>query len=213
MERRRDAEERRHPRAPRRAFQRHEDRTSRTRTAATGCSASPGLAQGPASTLLRFQHRSTRTRRARRRTCRISDDGGATWGELFTIDAGEGNLGVSHGVFLSHKGVLWAFIGAFLRRVPADPHPRLSSWTRATGAWQPRGVVDRRRLLAHAGAAEDGGRQLDHGRRAGLERLRGHGGQPARRRHQPGRRFHPMGVGRHPSRSERQQRRSGANRR
>ena len=44
---------------------------------------------------------------------RVSDDGGKTWGEPVVMDAGEGNLGVSHGVFLSHGGKLWAFMGAF----------------------------------------------------------------------------------------------------
>jgi hypothetical protein len=44
---------------------------------------------------------------------RTSADGGATWSSPVVIDAGAGNLGVSHGVFLSHEGRLWAFMGAF----------------------------------------------------------------------------------------------------
>jgi len=32
--------------------------------------------------------------------CRISDDDGRTWGEAVVIDNPEGNLAVSHGVFL-----------------------------------------------------------------------------------------------------------------
>jgi hypothetical protein len=40
---------------------------------------------------------------------RVSADGGKTWGQPVVMDAGEGNLGVSHGVFLSHGGKLWAF--------------------------------------------------------------------------------------------------------
>ncbi len=47
---------------------------------------------------------------------RVSSDGGRTWGELFTMDPGEDNLAVSHGVFLSHEGQLWAFMGAFYDR-------------------------------------------------------------------------------------------------
>ena len=43
----------------------------------------------------------------------VSEDEGHTWSEVQTIDAGEPNLGVSHGVFLSHGGVLWAFHGAY----------------------------------------------------------------------------------------------------
>jgi hypothetical protein len=48
---------------------------------------------------------------------RVSEDGGKTWGQPVAMDAGEGNLGVSHGVFLSHGGRLWAFMGAFLRQL------------------------------------------------------------------------------------------------
>ena len=44
---------------------------------------------------------------------RVSDDAGKTWGAPVVMDDGEGNLGVSHGVFLSHKETLWAFMGAF----------------------------------------------------------------------------------------------------
>ena len=42
---------------------------------------------------------------------RVSSDGGQTWGAPVVMDHGEGNLGVSHGVFLSHKdrcGPSWA---------------------------------------------------------------------------------------------------------
>lgn len=45
---------------------------------------------------------------------RVSDDGGKTWGATTTIDSGnEPGVGVSHGVFLSHGGRLWAFHGAY----------------------------------------------------------------------------------------------------
>ncbi len=46
---------------------------------------------------------------------RSSRDGGRTWGDVFTIDTGEdeAELAVSHGVFHSHRGSLWAFMGSF----------------------------------------------------------------------------------------------------
>jgi len=40
---------------------------------------------------------------------RVSDDAGKTWSAPVVMDHGEGNLGVSHGVFLSYGGRLWAF--------------------------------------------------------------------------------------------------------
>ena len=64
---------------------------------------------------------------------RVSSDGGRTWSELRTIDAGEEpNLAISHGVFLSHGGKLWAFHGAyynFMERI----HTRAYSLNEATG--------------------------------------------------------------------------------
>lgn len=71
---------------------------------------------------------------------RASDDGGRTWGEIFTIDAGEPGLGVSHGVFLSHEGTLWAFHGAYYG-IMKDVHTRAYVLDEATGQWQPKGVV------------------------------------------------------------------------
>ena len=71
---------------------------------------------------------------------RVSDDGGTTWGTPVVIDAGEGNLGVSHGVFLSHAGQLWAFMGAFYDRFQKT-HTRAYVLDEGTGAWAPRGVV------------------------------------------------------------------------
>ena len=58
---------------------------------------------------------------------RVSDDGGKTWGPTVVMDAGEGNLGVSHGVFLSHHGKLWAFMGGFY----ANDQPYYRVHTRA----------------------------------------------------------------------------------
>ena len=72
--------------------------------------------------------------------CRVSDDAGQTWGKPVVIDAGEGNLGVSHGVFLSHCGQLWAFTGAFYDRFQRT-HTRGYRLDEATGNWEPVGVV------------------------------------------------------------------------
>ncbi len=71
---------------------------------------------------------------------RASDDGGETWGPPVVIDAGEGNLGVSHGVFLSHGGRLWAFMGAFYDRFQRT-HTRGYRLDETTGRWEPIGVV------------------------------------------------------------------------
>ena len=80
----------------------------------------------------------TDTEEARVRT---SDDGGATWSPLVTIDAGdEPGVGVSHGVFLSHAGRLWAFHGAYsgtLRQV----HTRAYRLREADGTWERLGTV------------------------------------------------------------------------
>jgi len=71
---------------------------------------------------------------------RVSDDGGTTWGPVAVIDAGGGNLGVSHGVFLVQGGTLRAFHGAFYDRFQRT-HTRAYTWDQATGQWQPRGIV------------------------------------------------------------------------
>jgi hypothetical protein len=72
---------------------------------------------------------------------RVSDDGGRTWGETFTIDSGEEpDLAVSHGVFLSHAGRLHAFMGAYygtMKRV----HTRGYVLDEPTRRWAPLGVV------------------------------------------------------------------------
>lgn len=74
---------------------------------------------------------------------RISDDGGQTWGPLFTIDSGdETGLGVSHGVFLSHKGKLWAFHGAYYGTM-TKVHTRAYVLDESNGRWRPQGVVIR----------------------------------------------------------------------
>ena len=67
---------------------------------------------------------------------RISEDGGKTWGEPFTIASGDDHLGVSHGVFLSHKDVLWSFHGAFYDDFQRT-HTRAFRLCETTGVWSP----------------------------------------------------------------------------
>ena len=73
---------------------------------------------------------------------RVSADGGRSWGEVFTIDVGTDapDLAVSHGVFLSLRGTLWAFHGAFYGKM-ARIHTRAYTLEEDTGRWRPRGVV------------------------------------------------------------------------
>lgn len=71
----------------------------------------------------------------------VSEDGGKTWSELRVIDAGlEENLAVSHGVFVSHGGKLWAFHGAYYNHMERI-HTRAYSLDEATGEWIKHGVV------------------------------------------------------------------------
>jgi hypothetical protein len=72
---------------------------------------------------------------------RFSDDAGQTWGDIFTIDAGdEPGLAVSHGVFLSHAGRLWAFMGAF-HGAMKDVHARAYVFDESTLTWNRKGTV------------------------------------------------------------------------
>lgn len=71
---------------------------------------------------------------------RVSRDGGKTWDKPIVVDAGEGNLGVSHGVFLSHGGRLWAFMGAFYDNRQRT-HTRAYRLNETSGQWEPHGVV------------------------------------------------------------------------
>ncbi|MCY2987361.1 MAG: exo-alpha-sialidase [Planctomycetota bacterium] len=71
---------------------------------------------------------------------RTSSDGGKTWGVPVVMDHGEGNLGVSHGVFLSHGGQLWAFMGAFYDTFQRT-HTRAYSLNETSRTWEPHGVV------------------------------------------------------------------------
>jgi hypothetical protein len=72
---------------------------------------------------------------------RVSNDGGRTWGPLEIIDQGrEQNLAVSHGVFLSHNGALWAFHGAYHGKM-RNIHTRAYRFDDRKHAWEPLGVV------------------------------------------------------------------------
>ncbi len=72
---------------------------------------------------------------------RVSEDGGKTWSELHMIDAGEEeNLAVSHGVFVSQGGKLWAFHGAYYNKMERI-HTRAYSLDEATGQWVKHGVT------------------------------------------------------------------------
>ncbi len=71
----------------------------------------------------------------------ISDDGGRTWSPVATIDPGEEpGVGVSHGVFLSLHGRLWAFHGAYTGTM-RDVHTRCYVLDEPSGTWQRRGTV------------------------------------------------------------------------
>ncbi|MEY5026104.1 MAG: hypothetical protein RLZZ244_1632 [Verrucomicrobiota bacterium] len=74
---------------------------------------------------------------------RVSEDGGKTWGHPVVMDAGEGDLAVSHGVFLSHQGKLWAFMGAFYAHTQPyyRVHARAYWLDETTGRWEPRGPI------------------------------------------------------------------------
>ncbi len=72
---------------------------------------------------------------------RVSDDGGNTWGDIFTIaSAPELGIAVSHGVFCSHHGELWAFHGAY-RGTMEQVHTRAYILDEVTGQWRERGVI------------------------------------------------------------------------
>lgn len=70
-----------------------------------------------------------------------SDDGGRSWSGVTTIDAGlEPGIGVSHGVFLSLGGRLWAFHGAYTGTMQ-QVHTRGYLLNEASGEWEPQGVL------------------------------------------------------------------------
>ena len=71
----------------------------------------------------------------------VSDDDGKTWSPVATIDKGsKPGESVSHGVFLSHHGQLWAFHGAFtgfLKKL----HTLAYVFNETEGTWEPKGTV------------------------------------------------------------------------
>lgn len=72
---------------------------------------------------------------------RSSQDGGKTWSEVATIDSGdEPGIGVSHGVFLSHEGRLWAFHGAYTGTMQ-KVHTRAYLLDDKTSKWEHKGTV------------------------------------------------------------------------
>ena len=72
---------------------------------------------------------------------RASEDGGRTWGPLEVLDVGEEpDLAVSHGVFLSHEGSLWAFHGAYYGRMKRV-HTRAYRLDEERGKWEKYGAV------------------------------------------------------------------------
>jgi hypothetical protein len=72
---------------------------------------------------------------------RVSDDAGKTWSELRVIDPGEEkDLAVSHGVFLSLNGKLWAFHGGYYNKMERI-HTRAYSLDETTGQWVKHGIV------------------------------------------------------------------------
>jgi len=70
----------------------------------------------------------------------VSDDDGQSWNEVRTIDSGEGSVGVSHGVFLSHNGTLWAFQGAYTGTM-TGVHTRAYVLDETTQQWLAIGTV------------------------------------------------------------------------
>jgi Concanavalin A-like lectin/glucanases superfamily/BNR repeat-like domain len=74
---------------------------------------------------------------------RVSDDGGRTWGPNVVMDAGDDDLGVSHGVFLSHGGKLWAFMGSFYANEKPyhRVHTRAYLLNESSGQWEAKGSV------------------------------------------------------------------------
>ncbi len=72
----------------------------------------------------------------------VSNDGGRSWSEPLTIDAGEeqDDLAISHGVMLNHDDQLWAFLGAF-HGTRERVHTRAYLWEPNTQQWERRGVV------------------------------------------------------------------------
>ena len=71
---------------------------------------------------------------------RRSTDGGKTWGPVFLIERGGQGEGVSHGVFFSHGGQLWAFHPCFTGKIQ-NVKTEAFVLDDASGKWNSRGIV------------------------------------------------------------------------
>lgn len=69
-----------------------------------------------------------------------SRDAGKTWSEVRDIARGEGRMGISHGVFLSHQDRLWFFCGAFEGNI-GKARTLAYLLDEASGAWIAKGQV------------------------------------------------------------------------
>lgn len=67
----------------------------------------------------------------------FSKDGGNTWGKMVLIDSTAEDIGISHGVFLSHRDTLWAFQGAFYKNRQLV-HMRTYYYDEAQNTWIPK---------------------------------------------------------------------------
>ncbi len=70
----------------------------------------------------------------------VSADDGRTWSTVKTMDDGGPELAVSHGVFLSHQGTLWAFMGSY-RGTMVGIHTRAYRLNETTSEFEKLGVV------------------------------------------------------------------------
>lgn len=69
-----------------------------------------------------------------------SEDQGRTWSPVKTMDDGGPEFAVSHGVFLSHGGALWAFMGAYTGTMQGI-HTRAYRLNEASSEFEKLGVV------------------------------------------------------------------------
>ena len=69
-----------------------------------------------------------------------SVDNAETWTETVPIASGEGEMGISHGVFLSYKGELWSFNGSFSGKI-GRVHTRAFTLNEDTNQWEPKGAI------------------------------------------------------------------------
>jgi hypothetical protein len=70
----------------------------------------------------------------------VSDDQGRSWSSVITMDDGGPEFAVSHGVFLSHQGTLWAFMGAYTGTMTGI-HTRAYRLNEANGSFEKLGRV------------------------------------------------------------------------